>query len=252
MKGMNMNQQFLVDEASGVNTEELSFLAFPAKQSSAQVSGATDSAFAAIKILLEQMLARASEATSREDFISAREEVIRQYYRVMLALGGLISVSVPRAAIDRLTFESLTEMEAEFVQYGRQLLGEALCEQALFTVYTLRRINLAGQKLQMLGHFVSDSRLEDDHEASRSFIGHVLFARFHIDCMLTAVRMRRALYPDVMAEISDGLLALVNAYAHVQQSILYRTGNMTEDEVDLQLDDEDRDLLASSTREALL
>ena len=244
--------QLHTDSPSISSPDDLSFLALPAKRSASQVSGAAESAFLAVEILLGQMISPASDCTTKLEFASMRRSVIESYFKVMLALGGLISAAVPRVTIERLSFEALTEMEAEFLQYGREILGEDLRDQAIFTVFTLRKISLAGQKLTARLNELPLHHHRADSDAARQFMSHVLYARFHLDCMLRAMKLRRPLYPEVVAEISDGLLSLVNAHAYLQQGLVYRTAEVSEEMIDLEFDDEDLALMHASTREALL
>jgi hypothetical protein len=133
---------------------------------------------------------------------------------VTLALGGLINAVVPHQVIDRLTFESLSEMEAEFRDEGLSAFGSEIKDQAMFTVWTLRKIN-------DLAHGISASDkpaehlINDDKHYASSFASHVLYSRFHLDCLKISLRTSRPLYPEVLESISEGLRAVVNAYAFV-------------------------------------
>lgn len=241
-----MNNMTLISNA-GVG-ENLAFLAFPAKRASEQVSATTEELVRNISILIGQSLSEAVSARSRDDFRAARDRHMSRYMQVMIALGDLIGASLDEDTIERLTAESLNEMESDF-RHDEQVLGKEIGEQAAFTVWTLRKINdlVRACNAKKVGHHLKDA----DLEFARQYVGHVLYARFHLDCLRMAMSNHKAIYPEPLEEISNGLRAAVDAYAWVRQGHALRQEDADEAFVDIPWDEEQNQLMHESTAELM-
>lgn len=225
--------------------DRLAFLALPAKHASAQITGTANDLFKAAQAILNQILADVSGKRTAEEFRQARDANFPQYMMVMLAIGSLIQAVVPSAVIDRLSWESFSEAEADFREAGAAAFGKDISDQALFTVWTLRKIHDLATRIQRSKAEVQDH----DPKLAKDFVTHILFSRFHLDCLRAAQRSERAIYPEVLEVISEGLRALVNAYAYIRQATDVRQSNASEELIHIDFDEEEQELVALSMKD---
>jgi len=229
--------------------DTLAFLAFPAKRAKEQVTGTTEDIFRNIGKVLTDILRDVLSKRTSELYTEAREQHFMTYMEVMLGLGKLINATVPRPVIDRLTVESLAEMEADFREHGAHAFGEEMKNQALFTVWTLRKINELADRVTKAS--VDAHLIPADREMASKFVGNVLYGRFHLDCLNMSLRENTPIYPDVLECISEGLRNVVNAYAYIKQAADLRGKQDDGDLIHIEFDDEEKDLLSSSMLDAL-
>jgi hypothetical protein len=222
--------------------DRLAFLALPAKHASAQITGTTNDLFKAAQAILNQIVADMCGRRTTQEFEQARNEYYTQYVMVMLAVGRLISAVVPTKVIDRLSWESLSELEAEFRDGGIAAFGKDISDQALFTVWTLRKIHDVVTRLQESKGAIEKA----DQKLAKDFVDHILYSRFHLDCLMMSLRSDRAIYPEVLECISEGLRSLVNAYAYIRQVSDAGQATAIEAPILIEFDDEERELVALS------
>ena len=75
-------------------------------------------------------------------------------------------------------------------------------------------------------------------------------AQFGLDCLNQAIEMNKAIYPEVIEELTDGLKSMVNAYAHAREGLELRVPT-SEPTLNIPpMDDEDRILLEISMNSA--
>ena len=225
----------------------LAFLALPAKRAAQQVTGTANELFNAIQTILGQILADVCGKRTAAEFRAAREEYLPQYMQVMMAQGRLVSAVVPKPVIDRLCYESMSEMESDFRQDGRAAFGQEMCDQALFTVWTLRKINDLANGLGGSSE-PDDSQKEAHIKLAKLFVNHIIYSRFHLDCLKMSLRSERVIYPDVLEPISEGLRSLVNAYAYIRQASDLSSGDQPEELIHIDFDDEEQELVALSMK----
>lgn len=227
--------------------EPVPFVAFPSKRSAKQLSGSTEELVRTIVTVIDQLTVSAIEKRTAVEFTAVWNEVFPNYARIMCALGALSKALIPPLILDQVTADSLCEMEADFRNHALPAFGSAIRDQALFTVWTLRKIN-------DLAHQLSTAELTEDDKGKENnfaklFIYHGLRMRFHLDCLLAAIRHEHPIYPEVLASISDGLRSGVDAYAWIRQCVDLRTKR--EDPVlpFIELDEEDREFIDASARD---
>jgi hypothetical protein len=231
--------------------DTLAFLAFPAKRAAEQVSGTTDELFKSIGTILNDIMMDMLSTRTATQYCAARDSYLATYMQVMLGLSKLISATVKPSVIDRLTYESLSEMEADFRDCGAQVFGEDMKDQALFTVWTLRKINDLTNQI-CSADAIEPHLLPTDHKMASMFVSHVLYGRFHLDCMKASLRTNTPIYPEVLDCVSDGLRAVVNAYAYIKQASDLRCKPHSEDMIMIDFDEEEQELLAASMKDAFL
>lgn len=233
---------------AGVQEDRLAFLALPAKRAAEQVTGTANDAFNAIQGILSQLLADVSGKRTASEFCAARAMYFPQYMTVMMALSGIVSAVVPKEVIDRLSYESMSEMEADFQADGRAAFGSDICNQALFTIWTLRKIHDLANRIDA-SRAPQGSCGQAETQLTQMFVNHILYSRFHLDCLKVSLRSERVIYPEVLEPISDGLRALVNAYAYIKQASDLRSDSSEEELVHIDFDEEEKELLALSMRD---
>lgn len=239
-----MNTACLNLEGTAVENR-LAFLALPAKRAAQQVTGSANEVFQAIQTILGQIMADVCAKRTADEFVAARNEYFPQYRTVMMALSALISTVVPKGVIERLSYESMSEMEADFRDHARASFGKDICDQALFTIFTLRKINDLGDRIQINQEPAEDLKAAD-RKLAESFVTHVIYCRFHLDCLSTSLRTGRTLYPEVLDCVSDGLRSLVNAYAYIRQATDLRNPHGGEEQISIEFDEEEQELMALS------
>jgi len=223
----------------------LAFLALPAKRAAQQVTGSANDLFQAIQAILGQIMADVCAKRTAGEFVVARDEYFPQYLQVMMALSRLVSAVVPKGVIDRLSYESMSEMEADFREHARASFGKDICDQALFTIFTLRKIRDLADRMRISKEPAENLKVAD-RQLAESFVTHIVYCRFHLDCLNTSIRTGRTLYPEVLDCVSDGLRSLVNAYAYIRQATDLRTPAADETPIHIEFDEEEKELVALS------
>jgi len=244
-----MDKTLSLQGLAGAKEDNLAFLAFPAKRASEQVTGTENDLFNAIQKILRQILIDVCSKHTAEDFLAARTESFPKYVQIMTSLAGFVSAVVPPNVIDRLTYESFSEMEASFRDAGLAAFGPYVKDQAMFTVWTLRKINGLA-KDGRLHRLPADGLVPTDRALAERFVGCVLYSRFHLDCLQTSLRTEKVLYPEVLESISDGLRALVNAYAYIRQASDLRAEPSAEELIRIDFDEDEQELLSLSMKDA--
>lgn len=233
-------------EMNATPSERMAFLAVPARRAAEQITGTTNDLIANFQNLLDQIMANVCGNRTAEEFLAARQDYFPKYAQVMMVLGSLISVVVPPSVVNRLTWESLSEMEADFREEGRAAFGNDISDQAIFTVWTMRKIH---DVVNSLDTSKQPADIQVEQRLAVQCVGSLLYSRFHLDCLKMSLRSERVIYPDVLEAISEGLRSLVNAYAYVRQMSALRAGDTEEKLIQIDFDDEEAELLSESMRD---
>jgi len=198
-----------------------------------------------IALVIDDLVGRAAEKRSAEDFAQTRAEVFPQYFAAMRALGDLVRIVVPVHAMERLMSESLSELEADFRDLGPAAFGSDLSDRGLFTIWTLRKIKDLAQEIGTLSPTADHAA---DVDMAMNFASFAVWTRFHIDCLVRSMRTKKPIYPELVAPIIDGLRGAVDAYAWIRQSIDLRVTIPEPELAPIPWDDEDESLLSDSMR----
>lgn len=239
-----MESTMCLEPQAASSEERLAFSALPAKHASAQITGTANDLFKAAQAILNQILADVNGKRTAVEFRAARDGYFPQYMMVMMAIGSLIQAVVPSAVIDRLSWEAFCEMEADFRDAGAATFGKDISDQVLFSVWTLRKI----QDLATHINRSKDAVQNGDPQLAKDFVTHILFSRFHLDCLRTSLRTERVIYPEVLECISEGLRGLVNAYAYIRQATDARSSDV-EELIHIDFDEEEQELVALSMKD---
>jgi hypothetical protein len=220
------------------------FVTLPVKNSH-ELSLDAQELFTKIAEVRTNLVLTTIEAQSREHFRKVRDRVFDDVVRTDRALGSLAKVMVPTPTLDRITWQAFAELEADLSQHGMRKFGEMAKEQAIFTVWTLRKINRLLSKIVESGPLLGDLAAKD-REISKEFSFYLLWAYFNLECLVASMRFDKPIQIDVLDEICDGLRAAVNAYGLLRQGLDLRFPLEPEPPENMVWTEEDEELLASS------
>lgn len=178
-----------------------------------------------ISQITEGMFLAALEKRTAEEFHASSLAAFNDYAQLMRAKADLLSVLLRNdmARAECLIHQSLTEVEADLREHATARFGTALADQALFTVWTLRKTTslvwtLFDQTVAPNAVLSADDR-EKLAGLSSDFAGYSAWAQFHLNCLNAAGRLRRPIYPEVTPAIMNGLRAMVNAHGYARQIV---------------------------------
>jgi len=244
MTAENVGFGILRDPEEGI----LSFLASRSKRSARALSPSAADVFRGCSDAVRQLLCAAVEARNEEEFDHLFESEFPKYVGLVLAMSNFASAVVPKPLIERLTRESICEMEADFRDKGMAVFGTVIRDQALFTVWTLRKINELVTRINAVKP--SEAKRKDDVECCANFNLNTLRAQFCLDCLITALDSGQAVYPEVLESLMDGLRAMVNAYAWARRGLEARIPTQEPNLSVTEVDEDDRQLMDASLAEA--
>ncbi len=226
----------------------LALVGLPSKRTKGELSGHVLEVFSGVTALIDTLLLRAIDARTAEEFRTKREAIFGDYARAVISLSGLIRMVVPEPVIEKLLTESFCEMEAEFKEQGLVRFGAPAKEQAIFTIFTLRRTSSLIAKIIAAGP-VSQALRQQDLEIASEFSAATAWAQFHLDCLVCAIRFDKKIQIDILAAIQDGLRAAANAYGLARRGLVLRAPSPELAPSKTEWDDEDQELLNSSMRD---
>ena len=162
------------------------------------------------------------EKRTASEFEAAFADIFRKYAAITLSLSSIAKAVVPDDVLDRLTRESICELEADFRDEAAAAFGSDVKEQVMFTMWTIRKMKDVVGAIHS-SELTDKSKKTEDDEFSQQFTVNSLVAHLSLDCLSVALRHKRAIYPDVMARLMNGLRAMVNAYTWARRGLALRT-----------------------------
>jgi hypothetical protein len=244
-----MNLTAALERSKGLSVglgELLTFVGLPSKRSAKELSGSSEELFKGITAVLDRLLLRAISKRTAAEFVGARNEIFGKYLTIVEALAKLARVIIPTSVIDVLVAQSFSELEAELREQGLLRFGATAKDQAVFTVWTLRKTSELISKIAAGGHPPKGCE-ETDANLAAEFSFCAAWAQFHLDCMMVAIRLDKPIYPEVLPEIIDGLRAAVNAHGLIRRGVDLRIRPSAEPDFPTrEWDQEDQELLDSS------
>lgn len=226
----------------------LAFVGMPSKTTPKDISGSASEILTGIKDIVEGLLLQAIENKTMAEFKATRDEVFSKYFVSVMALSSMAKVVLPPAVIQRLTWESFSEIEADLRDQGLARFGQTARDQAMFTVWTFRKINALATHITA-APTLSGERQELDRKLVRQFSLYSAWSQFHLDCLIVSIRFDKAINPDILDEITDGLRAGVNAYGLIREAVNIREQAEEPLLESYAWDEEDQELVDSSMRE---
>jgi len=228
-------------------SDMLAFPSLPSERSVKRLSGSADELIRNIASVADELVIRAIEKRTATEFVATRKEVFPQYFDAVRAFSDLARIVVPKHVLEILTAESLSQMEEEFRQHGLSAFGAAVRDQAIFTVWTMRKISDICQRINELK--LAPELAEADLKPRTQYAFAAVSARFHLDCLLTSMHQQKPIYPDVLNVVIDGLRVAVNAYAWAVRGLDLRMPRSEPQIAPVEWDDEDQALLNEATRD---
>lgn len=238
---------FASEKQTGLSEGSMPSLAFRGKAASG-MSQSAEEALRSVRALVEELLIQVVSSRNAEEYRASYEEVLPKYVAFLTAYGNIIRGSLTPRSLKQLNYESLLELEAVFRTSGMESFGELIKDQAIFATWTLRHMNELVRSLA--AESVAESHREGDQELAHMCCVAIFQTRFSLDCLIIAMNRGVAVFPDVLAGLSDGLRTAVNAYAYARQGHLLRQDVATKPLPPIEWDDEDDMLLAASELEA--
>jgi hypothetical protein len=229
-------------------------LAFPGAAESSrrrQVSGSADDLMRNIFSLLEDLVLCTIEKRTATEFRQSRDAVFPKYMEAVGALGSLVRIVVPQHVIERLNREFFCELEADLREKGLTAFGPALRDQAVFTVFTLRKIS--DLITQLAGAVKTDVKPSQQvAEIMSQLLFHAVWTRFHVNCLVTSIDRQAIIYPEVLELVTDGLRAAVNAYGLTRRLLDALSPIRETPLVPIEWDEEEQNLLNEAKRDMLV
>ncbi len=194
--------------------------------------------------LIDDLVAISINQRNVEDFVRVRNEAFPNYVIAIKSLGSLGRIVLTPQQIDQMSWESFSEMEAEFRDHGIETLGADLTERGLFTAWTLRKIHELANEITAAPLLTDNT--EQEVEKAMQVIHTALWNRFHVDCLARSINTKQAIHPGLVEPIKDGLRTVVNAYALARQWADLRLPKAVSDVVTPEWDADDEMLLGDS------
>ncbi len=200
----------------------------------------------------DSLILTAIDKREAAEFTATAINLFNPYMRALRVKSDLLQVILKNdlPATEQIVNRSLIGMEFSFKDHGAKQFGSALTEQAEFTIFSRRKTASLVWKLfepEALNHIPSQEAQELANTLYSKFALFSAWSQFHLECLTTAIRVTKTIYPGVVPAIVEGLRAEVNAYAIAKQMIdLYLPPAAEEQLVPYTWSDVDDKLLASS------
>lgn len=210
-----------------------------------ELSNSVSEMFKAIRSFIDELLTRAIASQTQAEFESVRHELFAPYAKTLKSQAALVRLLVRAPVIENLLRESFCELESDLRDSALTRFGSAARDQAMFTVWTLRRTSGLITKIATSGSLNADEQ-KTDQELAKEYSFYAMWAQFHMDCLIASIRKDRSIQLEVLPSIIDGLRAAVNAYSLARQGLDLRCPQPEVIVARSEWDEEDKELLASS------
>jgi hypothetical protein len=228
-------------------------IAFPASSSEnsakRQLGGAAGEMVQSIASILEDLVLCVVDKHTAAEFNAVRSEVFPKYFEAMHALSSLATIAVPAHTLDRLSAEFFGEMEAACHDHALAAFGAEVRDQLLFTVWTLRKTADVGKMIAAAP--ITPEAREQDSSFAFECAKAAVWARFHLDCLLKSMELKRPIYPEVRELVIDGMRAAVNSYSWARRGLDLRSPASDFVVASSDWDTEDQQLLDEATFDEL-
>lgn len=200
--------------------------------------------------VLDRQLIAAVESRSVKEFNAVRRNVMPRYVRALRALQDTVINLVSVDMLESISEGIITELADTLEKQGESRFGNKLTDQAVFTLWTVRKIGVIGREIVSAGSVPADKKAAD-HALLQEYHDSSLWAQFHLDVLFAAMKFDRPICEQIRESICEGLRAAVNAYVIMRDALSLRCPETTETLPALVLpwDEEDERLLASSMRD---
>jgi hypothetical protein len=221
----------------------------PSKIGEASLVSSDEKLISRLVSVLDSQLLTVLASRDAPEFVRYREEVWPKYLRAIRALSDTMSNLLPDVDLRHKAVTAV--LTADFEKQRGLRFGSNLVEQALFTLWTLEKMRSFAPRIVAAGPPRDEAA---DVKLSQEFHLYSMWAQFHMDCLVAAMKFRRSVPDEIQEKICDGLRAVVNAYAIMKEALALRLPPQVEELFvgeTLPWDEEDEMLLASSMRDLL-
>lgn len=225
-------------------------LAFPgsiSESSAKQISGSANELIKNISDMMDGLVVSVIEKRTAAEFDAARADAFEKYISAVLAMSSLVCISVPQQIIERLNREFFCELEAELRDRGLTAFGTAVRDQALFTVWTLRKISDFMSQIAAAAAATEKEKQVTVAQIGRDCMYHAIRTRFHVHCLISSMAMDRPIHPEVMEQLIDGLRSVVNAFGLARRLLGLLVPVPAPSLEPVEWDEEDQQLLREAT-----
>ena len=196
--------------------------------------------------VLDNQLLEILQTRTVVEFKQTREKIWPRYIRALRALSDTISNLVAEDQVAAISEACLATLAGDLQKQRGVRFANSLADQAVFTLWTMGKIRSLGKQILDSGDPRDrdlDSKLCADYHISS------LWAQFHLDTTLAALKFGKDIPYEIQGTISDGLRASVNAYAIMKEALSLRVSQASLPEGSLPWDEGDERLLSSSMRD---
>lgn len=200
---------------------------------------------------IQRQILRVLEARTLKEFERRRQDAWPNYARALRALSDTMRNFLPRKEFIELSNKALEFFTEDFEKERGKRFTDELINQIQFTLWTLRRLTALGSAIDAAGRPPEESR-GIDAELNKDYRLMSVWAQFHVDITLAAMRLHKTIAEGIQHEICEGLRSAVNAYAIGEEALALRRrdGEAVESVADNKVwDAEDDELLAASMRD---
>ena len=167
----------------------LSFLAARSKSYARSVAPSINDVFTSCAEIIRKLLCSAIEIRTAAEFDQFSEKAVPKYIALNLAMSQVATALVAGPVLARLKRESICDMETDFRDKAVAVFGSGVRDQALFTVWTLRKVNELIS--QIVAADIDPSKTSEDVEYCTNFHVSMFIAHFALDCLQVAMDTSR-------------------------------------------------------------
>jgi hypothetical protein len=219
----------------------MSFLVSRSKKAVRSLTPSTAEVLHGCSSAIDQILLRAVQTRTKAEFQNVFDAAFPKYVSLSMAISHFATAVIQKSVREQLIRESIGEMEMDFKDKGLAAFGAEVRDQAIFTVWTLRKVN--DLTTQIIATPLPKDQENEDEEYCTKFNLHALRAQFNLDCLDASLKSKQAIYPEVLEEVVDGLRSMVNAYTWARRGLEIRLPSVEESVEHHPLTSDDLDLM---------
>jgi hypothetical protein len=171
----------------------------------------------------EEIAIQAAKAINAEDFKARRAKLYLEYLNLTKAVSNVVLTKVDQTSLtDIMDLASMLEtsfssLEEEIETHGALYFAESDQAEIMFSAVTLKNAYMTIPRF--LGVKLDQSLLSQDKELGENFGLTAIWAQFHLEGLMAAMRKNLTVVPDVLSELLEGLRQSVMAYSYVRQAL---------------------------------
>jgi len=197
--------------------------------------------------LLDEQVSLVFDASSVEVFRERRQCVWPRYIRSLRALSEIAKVIFSPAEVESRAKAGFIRLAADLEKSRHSLFSGKTVDQALFTLWGIEQ---SRSLLEQLSTSDPPKDKHADRDLSIDCLTWSLWAQFHMDSVLTAMKRHKVLPEEIQGELCEGLRAMVNAHVSMKEALALRKRPIVHEVIkNLPWNEEDERLLAFSMRD---